>query len=76
MMEVSGVLMSWLTLVISSVFMRSERICRSTASSMPCPIEFRLSPCFRNGPNSREVSITASVIPAARALPPFSKVRI
>ena len=44
MMEVRGVLMSWETLVMSSVFIRSLRIRCSTAAAMPWAMWFRSSP--------------------------------
>lgn len=42
-MEVSGVLMSWDTLVISSAFMRSLRVCSATAFCIPSLMLFSAS---------------------------------
>ena len=64
MMDVRGVLRSWLTLVISSVFSRSLLSCFSTASRAPWPMLFRLWACFLSSGN-RNFSGTGAMSPAA-----------
>ena len=68
-MLVSGVLMSWDTLVISSVFRRSERIRRFTASFIPAPMALSDSAWVFMSKNSFRVSSWASRSPAARDFP-------
>ena len=56
MMEVRGVLISWDTLVISSVRKCSDFIRSLTALVMPSVIRFSCSPCSFNGPRILPVS--------------------
>ena len=57
MMEVSGVLMSWETFVISSVFMRSLFMRSSTAFDIPSLMLLRLFPNALKSPIICAVSI-------------------
>ena len=56
-MEVSGVLRSWLTLVISSLFMRSARSSFCSAACMPSPSELMSSAMAENTPAGISVSL-------------------
>jgi len=67
--------MSWDTLVISSVFIRSARICSCTALSMPLCSRFMACPYRRKAPNSRLVSTGVDRSPSDSCLPFFSSVR-
>ena len=56
-MEVSGVLMSWETFVMSSVFMRSARVCSSTAFWIPERMLCRFSSCFFSAGSQRGMGL-------------------
>ena len=75
MMEVSGVLMSWETFVMSSVLSRSLLSCFSTARLIPSPTEFKFSAWRLKSQYMCFVGIFVSKSPAASAAPPFCSLR-
>ena len=56
-MLVNGVFKSWLTLVISSLFMRSARTSFCSAACMPSPSELIFSAISANTPSGMSVSL-------------------
>ncbi len=73
MMEVSGVLMSWETLVISSVRKRSLFMRSFTARLMPVPMLLRSSACSLNTPRIFVLSTLYPSLPEASSFAPLRR---